>query len=68
LTALGYTNSQFKLQVGGTTGPDYIISTSTNLTVWSDLLTNFSPATPFQYSDTNAGLSGHRFYRVRLSS
>ena len=67
LTALGYTNAQFKLQVNGTTGPDYIISTSTNLSLWSDLLTNLAPATPFQYNDTNAGSSGRRYYRVRLS-
>ncbi len=67
LTSLGYTNSQFKLQVSGTTGPDYIIMTSGSLTNWTDLTTNLSPATPFQYIDTNALSSTNRFYRVRLS-
>ncbi|HEY3932786.1 MAG TPA: putative Ig domain-containing protein, partial [Verrucomicrobiae bacterium] len=67
LTPLGYTNGQFKLQISGTTGPDYIIMTSGSLTNWTDLTTNLSPTTPFQYTDTNALSSTNRFYRVRLS-
>jgi Putative Ig domain len=67
LTPVGYTNGQFTLMVNGTIGPDYIISTSTNLTQWSDLLTNLSPATPFQFNSTNLGSSPGRFYRARLS-
>jgi hypothetical protein len=65
LTPLGYAGGQFVLKVNGTAGPDYILSTSTNLTVWSDLLTNLSPATPFQF--TNASSANNRFYRVRLA-
>ena len=66
LTPVSYTNGQFKLQVSGTTGPDYIISASGTLTSWIDLVTNLSPATPFQFTDTNAP-STNRFYRARLS-
>ena len=66
LTPISYTNGQFKLQVSGTTGPDYIISASGTLTSWIDLVTNLSPATPFQFTDTNAP-STNRFYRARLS-
>ena len=66
LTSIGYSNGQFMLQVGGPAGPDYIISASTNLTQWGDVLTNLAPAPPFQFADTNAP-SANRFYRARLS-
>ena len=65
LTPISYTNSQFKFRVSGTTGPDYIISASTNLSAWNDIFTNLSPATPFQF--TNSITLTNRFYRVRLS-
>ena len=67
LTPITYTNGQFRFQVSGTTGPDYIIGVSTNLIQWSDVFTNLSPATPFEYLDTGAGLFNNRFYRARLS-
>ncbi len=67
LTPLGSTNGQFKLQVSGTTGPDYIISASGTLTNWNDLATNLSPTPPFQFTDTNAPSTTNRFYRARLS-
>ena len=65
LTPISYTNGQFKFQVSGTTGPDYIIAASTNLPAWNDLFTNLSPATPFRF--TNSITLTNRFYRVRLS-
>ena len=64
LMPLGYTNGHFTLQVNGTTGPDYIISASTNLTQWNDLFTNFSPVVPFQYTNLNG--FNLQFYRARL--
>ena len=67
LAVVSYTNGYFTMQVSGTSGPDYIISASTNLTLWTDIFTNLSPATPFQYTDTNAALFPDRFYRARLS-
>jgi len=67
LTAVSYANGQFKLQVAGTTGPDYILSVSTNLAQWVDLATNLSPATPFPYTDTHAAPAHNRFYRARLA-
>jgi hypothetical protein len=66
LTPVNYTNGQFRFQVSGTTGPDYIISASGTLTNWVNLATNLSPATPFQFTDTNAP-STNRFYRAQLS-
>jgi hypothetical protein len=67
LTPVGYANGQFTLLVNGTTGPDYILSASTNLTQWNDVLTNLSPALPFQFDHTNAGAIPARFYRARLA-
>ena len=65
LTPAGSANGQFKFQVNGTAGPDYIIASSTNLSGWSDIFTNFSPSTPFQF--TNTVTSANRFFRARLS-
>lgn len=68
LTPLGFTGGQFKMQVDGTTGPDYIIMASDSVTTnFTDVMTNVSPATPFQYTDTNAFSATNHFYRVRLS-
>jgi hypothetical protein len=67
LTPVSYTNNQFKVQVSGTTGPDYIIVGSSNLLQWSDLFTNLSPTPPFQFTDTNNNSFTKRFYRARLA-
>jgi glucosylceramidase len=60
------TNGSFGLWVGGDTGPDYTILTSTNLTSWSSLFTTNSPALPWFWSDTNAHNSPWRYYRALL--
>jgi hypothetical protein len=65
LTPISYSNGQFKAQVSGSTGPDYIVVASSNLVQWSDVLTNLSPATPFIFTNTT-GLP-NRFYRVRIA-
>jgi hypothetical protein len=65
LTPTSSANGQFKFQVNGTTGPDYIIASSTNLAVWSDIFTNLSPSMPFQF--TNTVTLTNRFFRARLS-
>jgi hypothetical protein len=67
LTPLTFTNSHFIFSVNGTTGPDYIIMASTNLTTWSDVFTNLTPVTPFQFDDTNFADFPNHFYRARLS-
>jgi hypothetical protein len=66
LTPISYSNGQFKVQVSGTVGPDYVIVASSNLVQWSDLFTNSSPATPFQFTDTNNSPFRNRFFRARL--
>jgi len=67
LTPVTYTNGHFIVSVSGSTGPDYVIMASTNLATWSDLSTNLSPATPFQFDATNAMSVPSRYYRARLS-
>ena len=65
LKPVSFRNGQFKFQVSGTVGPDYVIAASTNLTAWSDIFTNLSPITPFQF--TNTATFPNRFFRVRLA-
>ena len=45
---------QFSFNVGGQSGPDYAIETSTNLTQWSTVFTSNSPELPFILTDTNS--------------
>ena len=67
LTPVAYTNGQFKIQVTGPTGPDYVFMVSSNLSQWADLRTNDAPATPFQFTDLAAPPVARRHYRVRLA-
>jgi hypothetical protein len=53
------------LSIGGQTGPDYAVETSTNLTQWSTVFITNSPALPFVWTDTNPA-APQRFYRVKL--
>jgi hypothetical protein len=65
-TLFNYANGQFSLTVNGDNGPDYIVQTSTNLTVWQNLFTNSSPAVPFTFTDSNAAAVPVQFYRIML--
>jgi autotransporter-associated beta strand protein len=63
-----YTNGQLSFTVStGTTGPDYIVLTSTNLVNWIPIYTNSSPTVPFTFVDTNAAVYPTQFYRVQLA-
>ncbi len=72
LTSLGFdTNGHHLVAVEGTTGPDYVIQTTTELpldgtAVWVDLSTNLAPAAPFVFDDASADYGTNRFYRIRL--
>jgi hypothetical protein len=60
-----YTNGAFSLTVNGDNGHDYIIQTSTNLTIWTSIITNPMPSLPFTWSDPEA--SNHQqFYRIQV--
>jgi sugar lactone lactonase YvrE len=65
ITSIDISSSHSVLQVNGITGPDYILQTSADLSSWSSLVTNNSPATPFSVTDTNT-LATQRFYRIKL--
>ncbi len=62
-----FARGQFKFQVNGPVGPDYLIETAAALPAaqWTRLQT-VTPATmPFTFTDTNSALSD-RYYRVQL--
>jgi hypothetical protein len=67
LTPVSLTDGVMTLSVTGPIGPDYVLMASTNLAQWSDITTNLSPATPFQFNDASAGSFSNRAYRVRLA-
>jgi len=55
--------------VNGDLGPDYIIQTSTNLSVsndWQPVFSNSSPVLPFIFTTTVSSNLNERFYRIRL--
>jgi hypothetical protein len=55
------TNRQFQFRVAGTSGQNYTLLASTNLSTWTPLLTN--SATLYDFTDTNASKFNRRFYR-----
>jgi endoglucanase len=56
---------QFSFNIGGQSGPDYAVETSTNLTHWSNVFITNSPALPFHWMDDVTD-SPQRFYRIKL--
>lgn len=59
------TNGQLQISVNGDFGPDYSISTSSNLTDWITIFTTNQPAVPFMWADTNLN-QPQLFYRVQV--
>lgn len=57
-----FTNNQFQFIVAGTVGSNYVVQAATNLaaTNWISLATNTGW---WLFTDSNADLFGHRFYR-----
>ncbi len=62
LSAVAFTNNQFSFTLTGTTGTNYIVQATTNLSSanWTSLITN--PA-PFTVTETKVNLFNQRFYR-----
>jgi mono/diheme cytochrome c family protein len=54
----------FQLQVSGAAGGAYVLQASTDLTHWTDLLTNIATTNFFNLSDPGASNYPYRFYRV----
>lgn len=51
----------FSFNIAGVAGYKYVVQASTNLANWTSVQTN---ASPFAFTDTNAGRFNRRFYRV----
>jgi len=56
-----YSNGQFSLTVTGTSGFNYVVQASSNMTDWASIQTN---ASPFTFVDPDAGQFNQRFYRA----
>ena len=59
-------NGQFQFMISGSTGPDYVIQYSTNLTSWIVLTNITSPTMPFLWSNINSTNFPFGFYRILL--
>ena len=66
LNSASMSNGQFGFWINGNSGPDYAIQVSTNLTIWTSIVTNSSPTLPFFWTDTNSASNPLQFYRVIL--
>src|SRR5439155_23545742 len=58
-------DGRFTLHVVAPAGPAYVIEASTNLFNWLPIVTNLSPANPFNFIDGDAPGYPQRFYRVK---
>ena len=66
ISPMSANNGTFSATITGSTGPDYTIQTSTNLAVWTNLITTNQPGLPFSWTDIGATNSRAKFYRVIL--
>jgi hypothetical protein len=65
VSSVSVAGGQFSFSVGGQSGPDYAIESSTNLVQWSNVFITNSPALPFNWTAT-ATNDPQRFYRIKL--
>jgi hypothetical protein len=65
ITSINSDNGQWILSATGALGPNYTLSTSTNLSNWQSLITTNPLAMPLTLTATN-GLEPQRFYRLQL--
>ena len=66
LSAGIYSNGIFTVTVSGDTGPDYVLQTSTNLSLWLSVMTNYSPSLPFNWNVPQTTNPPADFFRVKL--
>ncbi|MEJ0088583.1 MAG: chitobiase/beta-hexosaminidase C-terminal domain-containing protein [Limisphaerales bacterium] len=64
-SAMFNTNSAFQLGFAGSSGGNYVLQASTNLTDWTPLSTNLATTNFFNLFDNDATNFPKRFYRVR---
>jgi hypothetical protein len=61
-------NGQATMLIGGAAGYTYTVQASTNLSVWTTLLTTNPPVLPFTWTDSVATNYPARFYRVTIGN
>ncbi|MEI6197113.1 MAG: hypothetical protein WCS42_22585, partial [Verrucomicrobiota bacterium] len=66
MTSVVMSNGQFRASVPGVVGPDYIIQTSTNLTIWTNYFATNPVAMPFVWMAAITTNSDRQFYRILL--
>ncbi len=64
LGELALSNGVLSLWIGGNTGANYTVQTSTNLVDWTNLLTTNPANLPFLFTNTLPTNSNRRFYRA----
>jgi hypothetical protein len=60
-------NGQATMLIGGAAGYTYTVQASTNLTVWTTLLTTNPATLPFMWMDVGVTNFSQRFYRVLVT-
>ena len=66
ITSQQMTANGFELQVSGPASSTYVISTSTNLSDWTPIFTDYTDFGNMTFTDTSATNSPERFYRVEV--
>jgi hypothetical protein len=64
-TSEAFSNGVFHLSLSAAKGSNYVLEASTNLTLWTPLVTNVPSTNLFDLIDTDATNYQNRFYRVR---
>ena len=67
LMGAAISSGHFGFWIEGSTGPDYVIETSTDLSSWIPIWTNISPSLPYFWVDTNSVSASSLFYRLRVA-
>jgi uncharacterized delta-60 repeat protein len=63
-----YIAGQMQFSINTRPGLTYVLDASTNLLDWVGLATNTASGSTWNFTDSNAGAFGQRFYRTRLLS
>ena len=65
--AINFSGHQPNFTINGADGLIYIVQSSTDLVVWSNVFTNTPGAMPFTWTDVVSGNSPQKFYRALLA-
>ena len=65
-SSLGFISNRFGFKISGAAGQVVVVEGSTNLLIWTPLVTNTMGTGPFSFIDPSAANFQRRFYRMRL--